>query len=59
MAQSSIGIAITTYNRRAQLLKLVESIREHCTRPVHLAIFDEGSRDGFVAAVAPLVDMVL
>jgi len=59
MPQPSIGIAINTYNRRAQLLKLVESIREHCTRPVHLAVFDDGSRDGSVAAVAPLVDMVL
>lgn len=59
MPQASIGIAITTYNRRAQLLKLVESIREHCSRPVHLAVFDDGSSDGSAAAVAPLVDMVL
>jgi len=37
----------------------VESIREHCSRPVHLAVFDDGSSDGSAAAVAPLVDMVL
>lgn len=55
----AIGIAITTYNRRSQLLTLVHSVREHCHRPVHLAVFDDGSSDGTAAAVAPLADMVL
>lgn len=59
MPRPRIGIAITTYNRCPQLLKLVRSIRTHCRRHVHLAVFDDGSTDGSAAAVAPLVDMVL
>ena len=55
----SIGIAITTYNRREQLLRLVHSLRQHCRDQVHLAVFDDGSGDGTGAAVAPLVDAVL
>ena len=55
----SIGIAITTYNRREQLLRLVHSLRQHCRDQVHLAVFDDGSSDGTAAAVAPLVDAVL
>ena len=54
-----IGIAITTYNRRDQLLRLVHSLRQHCRDQVHLAVFDDGSSDGTAAAVAPLVDAVL
>ena len=54
-----IGIAITTYNRREQLLRLVHSLRQHCLDQVHLAVFDDGSSDGTAAAVAPLVDAVL
>ena len=54
-----IGIAITTYNRCEQLLRLIHSLRKYCGRPVHLAVFDDGSSDGSAAAVAPLVDMVL
>ena len=48
-----IGIAITTYNRREQLLRLVHSLRQHCLDQVHLAVFDDGSSDGTAAAVAP------
>jgi glycosyltransferase involved in cell wall biosynthesis len=59
MPRASIGIGITTYNRRSQLLTLVRSIREYCRQPVHLAVFDDGSSDGTAAAVAPLVDTVL
>ena len=54
-----IGIAITTYNRREQLLRLVHSLRQHCRDQVHLAVFDDGSSDCTAAAVAPLVDAVL
>ena len=47
----SIGIAITTYNRREQLLRLVHSLRQHCRDQVHLAVFDDGS----VAMALPLL----
>ncbi len=57
--KAGIGIAITTFNRLHQLLKLGDSIREYCHRPVHLAMFDDGRSDGSTAAMAPLMDMVL
>ena len=50
-----IGIAITTYNRRDQLLKLVNSLREYTNPRVPIVVFDDGGSDGSRDAVAPLV----
>ncbi len=41
-----IGIAITTYNRRDQLLKLVNSLREYTNPRVPIVVFDDGGSDG-------------
>lgn len=54
-----IGIAITTYNRRDTLLRLLASLRPQCHGLAHLAVFDDGSSDGSAAAAAPWADMVL
>ena len=53
--KAGIGIAITTYNRREQLLQLVTSLREHTNPRVPLVVFDDGGCDGSQEAVAPLV----
>ena len=54
-SKAGIGIAITTYNRREQLLQLVTSLREHTNPRVPLVVFDDGGCDGSREAVAPLV----
>lgn len=53
--KAGIGIAITTYNRCEQLLKLVTSLREHTNPRVPVVVFDDGSSDGSREVVAPLV----
>ena len=54
-SKAGIGIAITTYNRREQLLQLVQCLRRHTHPKVPLVVFDDGSSDGSREAVAPLV----
>lgn len=54
-SKAGIGIAITTYNRREQLLKLVTSLRAHTQPRVPVVVFDDGGSDGSREAVAPLV----
>jgi glycosyltransferase involved in cell wall biosynthesis len=54
--KAGIGIAITTFNRRDQLLQLVASLREHTNPRVPVVVFDDGGSDGSQEAVAPLVN---
>ena len=54
-SKAGIGIAITTYNRREQLLQLVTSLREHTNPRVPVVVFDDGGCDGSREVVAPLV----
>ncbi|MFM7547834.1 MAG: glycosyltransferase [Cyanobacteriota bacterium] len=54
-SKAGIGIAITTYNRREQLLKLVTSLRARTHSRVPVVVFDDGGSDGSREAVAPLV----
>ena len=51
-SKAGIGIAITTYNRREQLLRLVRSIQAHTQARVPVVVFDDGSQE----AVSPALD---
>lgn len=48
MASSSLGIAITTYNRSTLVADLVDRIRRYTTTPIRLIICDDGSSDNTV-----------
>lgn len=45
-----IGIAVTTYNRRALLMAQIDAIRARTTTPYTLLVCDDGSSDGTVDA---------
>lgn len=53
------GIAVITHNRRDQVVRLVQSVRDQVREPIRLAVFDDGSGDGTADALRPLVDVVL
>jgi hypothetical protein len=48
------GIAITTFNRKDMLVRLVEALRRLTVTPFDLVVCDDGSSDGTGAAMAAL-----
>ena len=56
---ASLGIAITTYNRRDTLLSTLAELRRLTSVPFELVVCDDGSSDGTIEAVRGLgVDVV-
>lgn len=48
---ATLGIAVTTYNRRDMLLDTVRAIRAMTTTPYELVVCDDGSSDGTIQAL--------
>ena len=57
--EERLSIVVPTLNEAAGIVSFLESVQPLRTRGVEIILADGGSRDGTVAAAAPLVDRVI
>jgi hypothetical protein len=56
---TTLGIAVTTYNRRELVIELCARLRQLTQTPLRLVICDDGSSDGTVAALCARGETVI